>query len=129
MDEIKNLTEIIKHKSQRSLQLVNQNFRKKETSKDNLLFKGLVKEDFFNDEEASKKLFKSDPGNRNYRNAKAKLKINIVGKANNPNFIPYLFISLPDKNVFKINSTTALTPKNIPTKAVNDSLAGNSILA
>ena len=74
MEELKNLTEIIKHKSQRSLQLVNQNFRKKETSKDNLLFKGLVKEVFETDEAASKHLFKADPGNRNYRNTKAKLK-------------------------------------------------------
>jgi len=74
MEELHKLINIVKQKSQRSIQLVNQNFRKKQKSKDNLLYEGIVSELFTNETIAAKHLFNTDPGNRNYRNTKAKLK-------------------------------------------------------
>jgi hypothetical protein len=74
MKEIRQLVKIIRRKGQRSIQLVNQNFRKNETSKDNLLYEGITNNKFLTDESASKEVFGTDPGNRNYRNAKGKLK-------------------------------------------------------
>lgn len=74
MEEIIRLIEITKKKGQRSIQLVNQNFRKKEISKDNLLYESILNGSFTSDEEAAKLMFKADPGNRNYRNTKGKLK-------------------------------------------------------
>lgn len=53
---------------------MNQNFRKSQISKDNLLYDGIVNDIFTSEEKASKHLFNTDPGNRNYRNTKAKLK-------------------------------------------------------
>lgn len=78
MDDLRQLIKIIKKKSQRSLQLVNFNFRKKETSKDNLLYKGIVNDSFLSDEEAARAIFKADSGNRNYRNAKGKLRAKLL---------------------------------------------------
>lgn len=74
MEELQELVKIVRHKSQRSIQLVNQNFRKKQKSKDNLLYEGILKDNFQSDEIASSELFNSIPGNRNYRNTKARLK-------------------------------------------------------
>lgn len=74
MEDIIKLIEITRKKGHRSIQLVNQNFRKKEISKDNQLFEAIVAGKINDDEEAAKELFNSDPGNRNYRNAKTKLK-------------------------------------------------------
>jgi hypothetical protein len=74
MEELHKLISIVKQKSQRSIQLVNQNFRKSQISKDNLLYEGIVDEIFTSEEKAAKHLFNTDPGNRNYRNTKAKLK-------------------------------------------------------
>lgn len=73
MEDILKLIDITKKRGQRSIQLVNQNFRKKEISKDNLLYEGIVEGKFDSDALAAKKVFKADPGNRNYRNAKRKL--------------------------------------------------------
>ena len=74
MKEICELITIIRKKGQRSIQLVNQNFRKNETSKDNLLYEGITNNQFHTDESAAREIFGTDPGNRNYRNAKGKLK-------------------------------------------------------
>lgn len=74
MDDILTLIEIARKKGQRSIQLVNQNFRKKEVSKDNLLYEGIIAGEFSTDEEAAHAMFGADPGNRNYRNAKGKLR-------------------------------------------------------
>lgn len=74
MKEIRQLIKIIRKKGQRSIQLVNQNFRKNETSKDNLLYEGITNNQFHTDESAAREIFGTDPGNRNYRNAKGKLK-------------------------------------------------------
>ena len=78
MDDLRHLIKIVKKKSQRSLQLVNFNFRKKETSKDNLLYQGIVADSFQSDEDAARTIFKADPGNRNYRNAKGKLRSKLL---------------------------------------------------
>ena len=86
MEELMQLIGIVKHKGQRSLQLVNQNFRKKEKSKDNILYNGLINKEYINEQEAAKKLFKTDPGNRNFRNTKAKLKQKLL---NNLFFMDY----------------------------------------
>lgn len=74
MEDIIKLIDITKRKGQRSIQLINQNFRKKEVSKDNLLYEGIIEGKFENDDVAAKKIFRTDPGNRNYRNAKRKLR-------------------------------------------------------
>lgn len=74
MEDILRLIDITKKRGQRSIQLVNQNFRKKEISKDNLLYDGIINGKFDSDEKAAKAMFKAKPGNRNYRNAKGKLK-------------------------------------------------------
>lgn len=58
--------------------MVNFNFRKKETSKDNLLYQGIVNTAYTSDEAAAKAIFKVDPGNRNYRNAKGKLRAKLL---------------------------------------------------
>lgn len=86
MEELLQLVSIVKHKGQRSLQLVNQNFRKKEKSKDNILYNGLINNDFKDEIEAAKVLFNTDPGNRNFRNTKAKLKQKLL---NNLFFLDY----------------------------------------
>jgi len=86
MEELMQLIGIVKHKGQRSLQLVNQNFRKKEKSKDNILYNGMINKEYKNELEAAKKLFKTDPGNRNFRNTKAKLKQKLL---NNLFFLDY----------------------------------------
>lgn len=78
MKDLRRLIKIIKKKGQRSIQLVNINFRKKETSKDNLLFEGITSNQFSSDEEAAKIIFNADPGNRNYRNAKGKLRYKLL---------------------------------------------------
>lgn len=74
MEDILRLIEITKKRGQRSIQLVNQNFRKKEISKDNLLYEGILNGKFDTDASAAKHMFKAKPGNRNYRNAKGKLR-------------------------------------------------------
>lgn len=74
MQDLLKLIEIARKKGQRSIQLVNQNFRKKEISKDNQLYEGILSGDFLTDEIASEVMFGADPGNRNYRNAKGKLR-------------------------------------------------------
>lgn len=74
MQDILNLIEIARKKGQRSIQLVNQNFRKKEISKDNQLYEGIINGEFLTDDQAAKEMFDADPGNRNYRNAKGKLR-------------------------------------------------------
>jgi len=86
MDELLQLVNIVKHKGQRSLQLVNQNFRKKEKSKDNILYNGLIKNEFNNESEVAKILFNTEPGNRNFRNTKAKLMQKLL---NNLFFLDY----------------------------------------
>ncbi len=78
MKDLRRLIRIIKKKGQRSIQLVNINFRKKETSKDNLLYEGITSDQFKSDEDAAKIIFNADPGNRNYRNAKGKLKYKLL---------------------------------------------------
>lgn len=78
MNELQHLIKIVKKKGQRSLQLVNFNFRKKETSKDNLLYQGIVGEAYQSDEEAARAIFRTDPSNRNYRNAKGKLRAKLL---------------------------------------------------
>ncbi|WKN30742.1 hypothetical protein PZB74_17440 [Porifericola rhodea] len=78
MKEIRQLIKIVRKKGQRSIQLVNQNFRKNETSKDNLLYEGITNNKFTSDESAAKDVFGTDPGNRNYRNAKGKLKSKLL---------------------------------------------------
>ncbi|MEQ9442673.1 MAG: hypothetical protein RIG62_26770 [Cyclobacteriaceae bacterium] len=78
MNELQDLIQIIRKKGHRSIQLVNFNFRKKETSKDNQLYQGILNETFTSDDEAAKTLFEADPGNRNYRNAKSKLKSKLL---------------------------------------------------
>lgn len=74
MEDILTLIKISKGKGQRSIQLVNQNFRKKEISKDNLLYEGVLQGRYTTDHEAASDMFRTNPGNRNYRNAKGKLK-------------------------------------------------------
>lgn len=74
MEDILSLIEIVRKKGQRSIQLVNQNFRKKEISKDNLLYEGIMQQHWHTDEDAARHIFNTDPGNRNFRNAKSKLK-------------------------------------------------------
>jgi len=74
MEDILKLIEIKRQKSLRSIQLLNQNFRKKEISKDNLLYEHVIENNLKSDEEAAYKVFKTDPNNRNYRNAKSKLR-------------------------------------------------------
>jgi hypothetical protein len=74
MEEILKLIEITRKKGQRSIQLINQNFRKKEVSKDNLLYEAIISGKYITDEEAAQDMFHTDPGNRNYRNTKGKLK-------------------------------------------------------
>jgi len=74
MDEIFKLIDINKKKGQRSIQLINQNFRKKEVSKDNVLYDSIIGGKYKSDEEAAMDMFGADPGNRNYRNTKGKLK-------------------------------------------------------
>ena len=86
MEELLQLVSIVKHKGQRSLQLVNQNFRKKEKSKDNILYNGLLDNNFTEETEIAKVLFNTDPGNRNFRNTKAKLKQKLL---NNLFFLDY----------------------------------------
>ncbi len=91
MKDLKRLIRIIKKKGQRSIQLVNINFRKKEISKDNLLYEGITSHQFETDEEAAQAIFQTDPGNRNYRNAKGKLKYKLL---NHLYFLDY------DKDVY-----------------------------
>jgi len=86
MEELQKLINIVRHKGQRSLQLVNQNFRKKEKSKDNVLFEALLNDSFKNENEIAQKLFRVKPGNRNFRNTKAKLKRKLL---NNLYFLDY----------------------------------------
>jgi hypothetical protein len=74
MEKILKLIEITRKKGQRSIQLINQNFRKKEVSKDNLLYEAIISGKYITDEEAAQDMFHTDPGNRNYRNTKGKLK-------------------------------------------------------
>lgn len=66
--------------------MVNQNFRKKQKSKDNILYNGLVNNEFSGESEVANKLFKTDPGNRNFRNTKARLKQKLL---NNLFFLDY----------------------------------------
>lgn len=74
MEDILKLIGIVKKKGSRSIQLLNQNFRKSEISKDNQLFDIIINNELKNDEEAAELLFKTKPNNRNYRNAKSKLR-------------------------------------------------------
>jgi hypothetical protein len=98
MKEIRQLITIIRKKGQRSLQLVNQNFRKHETSKDNLLYESITNNELLTDEEAAQEVFNTDPSNRNYRNAKAKLKNKLF---NHLYFLDY------DKDIYSLHQKTA----------------------
>ncbi|MGB3181445.1 MAG: hypothetical protein WBB45_08645 [Cyclobacteriaceae bacterium] len=91
MQELLTLIEIVRKKGQRSIQLVNQNFRKKEISKDNQLYEGIIAGNFLSDDEAADEMFSADPGNRNYRNAKGKLRQKLL---NHLYFLDY------EKNVY-----------------------------
>jgi hypothetical protein len=95
MEELVKLIEIAKKKGQRSIQLVNQNFRKKEISKDNQLYEGIITGEFLNDDDAATKMFDTDPGNRNYRNAKTKLKQRLL---NHLYFLDY------DKDIYTLHN-------------------------
>ncbi len=95
MEELVKLIEIAKKKGQRSIQLVNQNFRKKEISKDNQLYEGIITGEFSNDDDAATKMFDTDPGNRNYRNAKTKLKQRLL---NHLYFLDY------DKDIYTLHN-------------------------
>ncbi|MFP4090775.1 MAG: hypothetical protein ACLFUB_17405 [Cyclobacteriaceae bacterium] len=97
MKEIRQLVKIIRKKGQRSLQLVNQNFRKNETSKDNLLYESITSNELLTDEEAAQEIFGTDPSNRNYRNAKGKLK----GKLFN-----HLYFLDYDKDIYSLYQKT-----------------------
>jgi len=74
MEELNQLATIVRQKGQRSIQLANQNFRKKEKSKDNLLYELILNEKIDCDEKAARILFNSNPANRNFRNTKLKLR-------------------------------------------------------
>lgn len=95
MEELVKLIEIAKKKGQRSIQLVNQNFRKKEISKDNQLYEGIITGEFSDDEDAASKMFDADSGNRNYRNAKTKLKQRLL---NHLYFLDY------DKDIYTMHN-------------------------
>ena len=97
MKEIQKLIQINKQRGQRSIQLVNQNFRKKEKSKDNVLYEDLCEDRYTTEEEASQALFNDSPQNRNYRNAKGKLKRKLL---NNLYFLDY------DKDYYTLNDKT-----------------------
>jgi len=86
MEDILKLIELKRRKGHRSIQLLNQNFRKSEVSKDNLLYVSILNLDIKTDEEAANKIFQTDPNNRNYRNAKSKLKEKLL---NNLYFLDY----------------------------------------
>jgi hypothetical protein len=91
MDELLALTQILKHHSQRSLQLVNQNFRKNGKSRDNILFALIARGKVTTDEEAARILLSTNPGNRNYRNAKSRLRLKLMN---------HLFFLDLDKNCY-----------------------------
>ncbi len=86
MEDIRKLIEIKRQKGHRSIQLLNQNFRKSEISKDNVLFDKIIENDLKTDSEAAKVVFKTDATNRNYRNAKSKLRVKLL---NNLYFLDY----------------------------------------
>jgi len=86
MEDILKLIELRREKGHRSIQLLNQNFRKSEISKDNLLYDSILEFELKSDEEAASKIFNTDPNNRNYRNAKSKLKEKLL---NNLYFLDY----------------------------------------
>ena len=86
MEDILKLIELRRKKGHRSIQLLNQNFRKREISKDNLLYDSILEYELKSDEEAARKIFNTDPNNRNYRNAKSKLKEKLL---NNLYFLDY----------------------------------------
>ncbi len=74
MEDILKLIEIKRQRGHRSIQLLNQNFRKNEISKDNVLYEHIIENDLRTDEEAALIVFNADLNNRNYRNAKSKLR-------------------------------------------------------
>ena len=74
MQDILNLIQIYRQRSQRSIQLLNQNFRKKEISKDNQLFKIITDDGVTTEDEASELLYGRKSSDRNFRNTKSKLK-------------------------------------------------------
>ncbi|MDN5201581.1 hypothetical protein QQ008_09420 [Fulvivirgaceae bacterium BMA10] len=78
MKDLFKLVSIQKRKGLRSIPLVHQNFRKKEVSKDNLLYINIVDGKVKTDEDAAQELFGSSPSSRNYRNAKNKLKTRLL---------------------------------------------------
>ena len=86
MEELSNLATLVRQKGKRSIQLVNQNFRKNEKSKDNLLYDLIVNDKIDCEEAAAKILFNTDPVNRNFRNTKLKLRQKLL---NNLFFLDY----------------------------------------
>lgn len=74
MEDILKLIEIKRQRGHRSIQLLNQNFRKNEISKDNLLYESIIENVLKTDEEAAQTVFNADLNSRNYRNAKSKLR-------------------------------------------------------
>ena len=86
MEELSDLATLVRQKGKRSIQLVNQNFRKNEKSKDNLLYDLIVNDKINCEETAAKRLFNTDPVNRNFRNTKLKLRQKLL---NNLFFLDY----------------------------------------
>jgi hypothetical protein len=125
MEDILKLIEIKRQKGHRSIQLLNQNFRKSEISKDNLLFESILQNDLKTDEEAAKAVFKSDPNNRNYRNAKSKLRQKLL---NHLYFLDYDKKIYTDYQRYEYEAFHALHQARILLKEGGSDLASKKLL-
>jgi len=74
MDELRKLVGIIKKHGQRSLQIIEREYKTKHPTKDTQLYQALVSDDFESEEDLVKKIFRTDKNDRNYKITKTRLK-------------------------------------------------------
>ncbi|MEM7550630.1 MAG: hypothetical protein AAF363_13190 [Bacteroidota bacterium] len=95
MQDIQKLIAIKSKKGQRAIQLVDQNFRNNEVSRDNQLYHEIIEGKVEDDLDGAYVLLNTDPSNRNYRNIKNKLREKLL------NHLFFLDYSKPSETLYK----------------------------
>ena len=67
MDELKKLVGIIKKHGQRSLQIIEREYKSKQPTKDTQLYQALVSDEYNSEEDLVQKVFQTNKNDRNYK--------------------------------------------------------------
>jgi len=74
MDELKKLVGIIKKHGQRSLQIIDREYKSKQPTKDSQLYQAIVSDEFSTEDEIARSIFQTNNDDRNFKITKNRLK-------------------------------------------------------